>query len=248
MLANNIGEVVERLDEIIGWSRENRSRLGYFAALYRKVTIEVRQGIADGFFEDGRRMERLDVAFANRYLEAFYQLRRGDAPTSSWRVAFSAAGDWWPIVLQHLLLGMNAHINLDLGIAAAAVSPGDEIRSLESDFKRINAILARLVDDVQGELAEIWPALRLLDRVAGRADDAIVNFSMEKARQYAWKTAVRLAPLGPAAQVDLIRELDREVAAIGRVVRAPGVILGFVTKIIRLRERGSVESIIDILR
>ena len=71
MPAETIDQVIEQLDDIIDWSIIRSSRLGYFAALYRKVTIKVKDGIRDGYFEDAERMERLDVIFANRYLEAF---------------------------------------------------------------------------------------------------------------------------------------------------------------------------------
>jgi hypothetical protein len=247
-LPRTIDEVVARLDDVIDGSRRTKSRLGYFAALYRKVTVEVKKGIADGVFEDGERMERLDVAFANRYLEALDQYEGGGSPTASWQVAFTAAKRPWPIVLQHLLLGMNAHINLDLGIAAARVSPGAQIWKLETDFNRINGILAELSDDTQRELSQIWPALKLIGKAAGKADDVIVNFSISRARAFAWQVAVDLAPLSSADQQARIDELDREVSAIGRVIRKPGPVARFFTMIIRLTERGGVPKIIDILR
>jgi len=64
-------------------------------------------------------MERLDVTFANRYLDAVARHRAGRETTRAWGVAFAALGRWPPIVIQHQMLGMNAHINLDPGIAAA---------------------------------------------------------------------------------------------------------------------------------
>ena len=70
-----IDDVIQQLDDIIDWSQSHKSRLGYFAALYRKVTLKVKEGIADGYFGDGQRMERLDVTFAGRYLDAFEQYR-----------------------------------------------------------------------------------------------------------------------------------------------------------------------------
>ena len=59
--AQTIDEVIEALDGVLDEARRDGSRLGYFAALYRKVTIEVKKGIAAGYFDDGPRMERLDV-------------------------------------------------------------------------------------------------------------------------------------------------------------------------------------------
>ena len=54
---NTIDDVIEALDEIIQECKDNQVPLGYFAALYRKVTIQVKEGIAEDFFDDGPRME-----------------------------------------------------------------------------------------------------------------------------------------------------------------------------------------------
>ena len=182
-----IDGVIERLDEIIEWSLENKSRLGYFPALYRKVTVAVKEKIEAGnFFDDDERMERLDVIFANRYLDAFDRHRKGLPTTHSWNYSFGVADQWWPIVLQHLLLGMNAHINLDLGIAAAQTVKASQLHELHDDFNRINKVLADLVGEVQGELAQIWRTLRFFNRYLGDVQNALINFSMDKARDEAW--------------------------------------------------------------
>ena len=121
VVATSIEEVIAQLGDVIDRSLRERSRLGFFAALYRKVTIKVKEGIAAGRFDDGSRM-------------------------------VEAAATWPPIILQHLLLGMNAHINFDLGIAAATTCPRDELPSLKHDFDEINVILAGLVGGVQSEI------------------------------------------------------------------------------------------------
>lgn len=238
-----------RLDDIIDWSMTNGSTLGYFPALYRRVTAAVRDRIdAGNFFDDAERMERLDVTFANRYLDAWEQYQSGGAPTGSWAYAFRAANDFWPIVLQHLLLGMNAHINLDLGIAAAQTVVPRELPSLQDDFNRINEILAGLVGDVQSRLARIWRPLTLLNQMLGDVDDAIVNFSMTRARDEAWKVAQRLAPIPPLQRDTAVRQLDGDVVAIARIVRRPGVLLGSLTKLIRIGEIGTTRNKIELLR
>jgi hypothetical protein len=178
--------------------------------------LKVKAGIANGFFEDGERMERLDVIFANRYLEAFEQYHDNKVPTRSWRLTLETSNLRWPIVLQHLLLGMNAHINLDLGVAAARTSLGEAVHDLKRDFNRINAIFASLIDEVEQELARIWPLLKLLDRIGGRTDEAMINFSIEKARDHAWKVAQDLAPLEKTYQTSRIDKLDNEVAILGK--------------------------------
>ncbi|MDH4065314.1 MAG: DUF5995 family protein, partial [Acidobacteriota bacterium] len=154
-----IDMVIARLDAIIDDAVREASRLGYFAALYNRVTKSVRDGILARRFDDNPRMERLDVVFANRYLDAYDRHRRGDAPTASWQVAFDAAASPGLSVLRHLVLGMNAHINLDLGIACATIAPGGQIDSLHADFNRINDVLGSLLPTVGAQLGEISPRL-----------------------------------------------------------------------------------------
>src|ERR1700749_2076572 len=121
MKANTIDEVISFLDTIIETCKQHQSRIGYFASLYKAMTIGVKVGIEQGAFENGPRMERLDVAFANRYLDAYTKFSGGQIATHAWMHAFKAAEQTNLSIVQHLLLGINAHINLDLGIAAAAI-------------------------------------------------------------------------------------------------------------------------------
>lgn len=124
MKATTIDEVLSQLSRIIAESRQTGDRCGYFAALYYKVTAKVKEGIEKGQFEDGARMERLDVLFANRYLDALASWKSGGEPSASWKIAFEACGSRSVLVLQHLLLGISAHINFDLGIAAVETMKG----------------------------------------------------------------------------------------------------------------------------
>jgi len=146
-----IDEIIVLLEKIVTESEKNNDARGYFAALYHKVTIKVREGISFGFFDDGPRMEQLDIAFAKRYLEAYEAHSKNESVTQSWQKAFAITDQYWPIVLQHLLMGMNAHINLDLGIAANEVSREKNIAELKDDFNRINKILSKLVHEVEDD-------------------------------------------------------------------------------------------------
>jgi hypothetical protein len=246
--AKTIDDVLERLTQIIERSRMRGTADGYFAALYRRVTVEVKSRIARGLFDDGPRMEQLDVVFANRYLAAWSARERGHAAGLAWDFAFDASRAWWPVVLQHLLLGMNAHINLDLGIAAAGVAPGDSIAALRGDFDRINAVLAALVDDTQERLGKVWPLLRRLDGFAGGADEAVANFSLQRARDYAWQVATSLACAPDAATRDRrIHAADGAAAALGRLILHPGFGPSLVLKLVRIQERGTVPERIALL-
>lgn len=247
MAVNSIAAVIDRLDEVIEQARQQRSRLGYFAALYRQVTLQVQAGIVLGRFDDGSRMETFDAAFANRYFSALERFQRGESTSTCWRIAFEAAERWRPLVLQHLLLGMNAHINLDLGAAAASVAPGSGLQGLKNDFFAINSILSQLLDVMQARLGAISPLLQHLDRIGGRTDEAVFNFSMRKARDAAWRTAMRLAPLDTTEQAVEIVHIDHVVQAIGRLIRSPGPLVSTGAFFIRLFESDDVATNIEIL-
>ena len=108
-------------------------------------------------------------------------------------------------------------------------------------------VLAELTDGVKEELSTIWPRLRRLDRLAGGAEDRIINFSITGARDHAWELAERLAPLGPEEQAAEIAAADRRVALLGRLIWKPGPMARLTTGFIRLGERGTVPEIIGLL-
>jgi uncharacterized protein DUF5995 len=246
--ASTIDEVIARLDAIVERAVVERDRLGYFAVLYRTVTAAVKQGIAAGRFQDGARMERLDVVFANRYLEAFDAHRNGRTPSDSWRAAFAAGSNRRVVIMQHLLLGMNAHINLDLGIAAAEVCPGSAIGGLEQDFNEINTVLAALETDVEAEVCSLSPWIDRLDHIDPRAGRVIANFSIDKARASSWATAQRLAALSGAAHDAAIAEIDADVALLARLIERPiGMMINLNLVLVRLRETWDVRKVIEVL-
>jgi hypothetical protein len=242
-----IDEVLQGLDAIIDRARSEESRLGYFAGLYRRVTRAVKEGIANGRFQDGPRMARLDVVFASRYLDAFASWRNGQPPSQSWQLAFEAASHRDPLVLQHLLAGMNAHINLDLGIAAAQTSPGGQLQELATDFNRINAVLAEQIGAVEREMAEISPVVVLLQRLGLLTDTRIINFSLETAREVAWSRAQSLAATPPGELAVAIDQIDHEVALFGSAIVRPLPPLDLQLQPIRAVECPEVGKILKIL-
>lgn len=242
-----IDDVITTLEEYIQQNETDNNALGYFPALYLKVTRQVKKGIAEGFFDDGPRMEKLDVLFASRYIHAYDDYQQKLAVTQSWERAFVLAADFWPIVLQHLLMGMNAHINLDLGIAAAEVMQGQPIDDLHDDFKRINKILSELVGEVQEELCKIWPTLHWILQKTRRIDDLLVDFSMEVARDGAWRFAKSLADTPTASWPTTIAARDTRIAELALRVSSPGWLIQLALMIIRLGERGTVAAKIKVL-
>jgi uncharacterized protein DUF5995 len=245
MVARDIDEVLQYLDRIIAEYREQRSRLAFFPALYRAVTLRVRAAILNGDFADGERMNRLDTAFANRYFAALASLRAGEPPARCWRIAFGAEARSGTMILQHLLLGMNAHINYDLPIATIAVAASPELADLKDDFMRINHILSATLEDVQPAVGEFSPLLDVLDRIGGRSDEAFVTFSIVHAREEAWHEATRLADeLGPRRERSIL-SLDRRVTLLAERIVLPGGPCGAAIELIAETEQDDVRVVTD---
>lgn len=239
---SSIDQVISTLDIIISDSVKNKNPMGYFAALYRCVTVKVKEGIETNFFDDGPRMEKLDVIFALRYIDAYYAWQKNEKTTKSWQKAFELSTNYWPVVLQHLLIGMNAHINLDLSIAAAEVSKNGNINDLEDDFRKINKILSLLVNEVQNDLSAMWPTLKKILQKTQKADDFLVDFSMELAREGAWKFALIIANSTDKSMETIINSRDEKIAKKTGLITNPGILANIIFKIIRLGEKGTVEK------
>ena len=218
---------------------------GYFTVVYRAVTERVRDGIVAGEFADCERMEQFDVLFARRYLDARTNWRSGAAPVpESWRLAFETAESGRCLVTQHLLLGINAHINLDLGVAAASAAPAGEVEALRDDFETINDVLAELVDRMQASLATVSPWTRYVDIAGLRFDEALVNFSLRRARAEAWDFATVLSSASPDERSRLEHQRDAEVVALGARIARPGRPLRWLVGAARRRERHDLNGVI----
>jgi hypothetical protein len=227
--ATTLDEVIANINTVIEWSIASSSRLGYFAALYKRITVAVKTAVSDGVFEDGPRLARLDVAFANRYFDALNGYFHPDTyakPTRSWRVTFDAAARVEPIMLQHMLAGVNAHIGLDLGIVAQAIDTAT--RDMKTDFDRINAVLASQVSGIIADIDELSPALAdvyvvLMQNEIFLIDQAVTNF-----RDDAWRFATILAIEPGFVRPVTIRLRDVTVAGQGVLMYDPPGLVGLI--------------------
>jgi len=248
MPATNIDEVIAQLDSIIESECARNSCMAYFPILYRKVTARIKEGVINSEFENNERMEKLDVLFANRYIHAYNCLGAHEPFTQSWKKAFEGAAKGNFLIMQHLLLGINAHINLDLGIAVAeTVGDKGELMDFENDFNKINAILGSMVADVKKQIISVSPLFGLLDRVGKGKDDKLASFSINIARDGAWLFAnqYHIAP----NKEDEINARDSIIAALAeKLMHQKSWMLTYLVKIIYFFEKKDVPQIVSVLK
>lgn len=247
ILASNIDEVLALLAPTIADCAARRDPLGYFPALYRQVTLRVKAGIEQGFFDDGPRLDRFDALFANRYFTAYDAYRSGGTPSKSWQAAFDATRSGQMIILQDLLVGINAHINLDLGVVTGETFQGAELAGFHTDFNRINQILATLVPPVEAVIARFSPLFGILEKLGGQDAMKALNFSLDTARDDAWLHATLIALQPPTIWPLTIRTIDRKVALLGRLITQPGGLVNRALELIRDTESRDVPAIIAAL-
>ena len=223
-----IADVAEELREL---ARSSEDAVGYFAAMYARVTSHIATSIAQGRFEDGARMERFATTFAG------YYTRCHDAPASRpgcWEASFAVAGRRDLLVLQHLLIGINAHVNHDLPQATADVARATgSLQAVKGDFDAINDLLSSMTKDL----------LRDLDRVARWAGEAgmvgggrLFNFSLRKGREQAWGAAQRLYAMTDDERTAEVKELDRLVSVLAYLVSEPSLPVKLVVRVVRRLE------------
>ncbi|MEO8109621.1 MAG: DUF5995 family protein [Ginsengibacter sp.] len=247
-LPKNIDEVINQLQQIIDHSIATKNCAGYFAVLYHKVTCKIKDNISQKSFEDCARMERLDVIFANRYIDAYNLWVGKKTTTVSWQVAFEAATDNNFLVLQHLLIGMNAHINLDLGIASASVMEGFAIDDIHNDFNTINNVLGAMINNMEDCLTKVNPLLRLLHLNWFKYDEMLVEFSMNTARDGAWEFAKEISGKRGSAFNDCLTARDKRIADLGKIIAVPkGILLKTVVGLIRLFEKKDAGNVMEFL-
>ena len=247
MSARNIDEVIDGLDSIIADAITTGDRIGYFAALYRRVTAEVRKGIRGGAFLDADRMNRLDTRFANRYLDAVEAYRAGRPVSESWKISLDACKEREPTILQHLYSGLSAHLLLDLSVATAETCPGPRIADIRGDFDHISQIVGGLMREVDAVIGQVSPWIGLLDRMAGIEYASVNKIGISVARDLAWRSAVELAPLDDNGRALVMARLDGRAALVAKNIVKPWGGLHMVARLIRARESDDVPRIIKAL-
>jgi hypothetical protein len=191
-------------------------RRGYFAAMYARVTRRVASAIDDGRFADGARMDEFASAFAAYYLQPL----RGEVPAPRcWTAAWDVAEDRKLLIVQHLLLGINAHVNHDLALTVVEVAGlrGD-IGSIRPDFNAVNDVLVETYDEL---LADLGLVSRWAARASGLGGADAFNFSLRVAREQAWRAAVAMHTLDDMGLRTYQAELDRLVTVLAHQIATP---------------------------
>lgn len=205
--------------------RRGRDRRAVFAAAYAVMTEEIMNRVREGFFSDSRWVEELIVVFANHYREAFedYERDRRRAIPMAWYLSFDASLVGQGLIIQDLMLAMNAHINYDLPFALVHVGIDDDRPLRLRDYGRINEVLSDTICQIQHRVLALYsPSLVLIDRLFGSVGGWITRAAIQRARRRAMAWAISLAEARCAAKRQRVAcQIAARAAAIGNLILLP---------------------------
>ena len=216
-------EQVERaLEQFEEWCIKNGDLRGVFTTAYLQITKAIGKEINHNSFKDNEWSSRYLIRFANLYREALlnYDSDKSKHVPKSWRVAFDLAKKQEGFIIQHLILGINAHINHDLALALNDVGIDSNREEKNQDHNQINLILENATDNLKRSVSDKYaPILHRLDRGLGTLDDDIIAFSIPKARDHAWAMAVALSTARSDIEKTLLQKsLDEQAAVLSRLI------------------------------
>ncbi|HEY4608886.1 MAG TPA: DUF5995 family protein [Ilumatobacteraceae bacterium] len=189
---------------------------GYFPALYSRVTERIGASIEHGSFQDGPGLDRFATGFASHYFAAAHDHPHGPG---CWQASWNVASDSRLLIVQPLLLGINAHVNYDLPRAVVEIADerGD-LQSIRHDFDTVNDVLAATYVDVVKDLDRVS---RWVNGAARLGGGRAFNFSLTLARERAWQAASAMYPLSADGRRTYSQELDRLVSVLAYLITKP---------------------------
>lgn len=192
--------IAEMQTTIDGW-QATRDHRAIFLTCYQMMTQNMLIAIDNGEFEDGVWVNRLLHDFADYYFNALtaYDTDPQSAPVV-WQHAFQSARRPRTHVLQHLILGVNAHINYDLVYVIydmlhtewPQLSP-EEIAQRYRDHCHVNDVIYRTIDAVQADVVgEYSAAMNWVDTAFLKLDEWLLHRLICRWREGVWTSATRL--------------------------------------------------------
>jgi hypothetical protein len=209
--------VLQRMTTLVDQWEAAHDRRAIFLGCYRLMTRNMLDAIEAGRFHDGLWVSQLLGRFANYYFAALDRFEQDESNTPPvWKLAFEATRDEDVMTLQHLLLGVNAHINFDLVFSLCdllqtewAEATPKQREQRHADHELVNRIIGETTDVVQDQVVEQFsPWTDWLDKLLGPMDEWLTSRLISHWREDVWETAVRYLE---AADADTRAELHQQI-------------------------------------
>lgn len=243
----NVHEARHALDQVSELLLADGDARAAFADVYAIITRRVAEKVdsservlrarrADGaeepFFYEPRWVSRLAGHFCERYMETLrWSLFGGHQDAGAWDATYEAIGHQGTLPLQHVLLGLSAHINSDLAIGIyrtiLELGPTDAatLRRYRHDHDAVNDLLRASVPEAFDHLIRrhhCEASMIIFQRSYTLAEWAAM-LVLTRWRARVWDDAIAmLLARGDRARQAIVRRMERVSRRYARLLSIPG--------------------------
>lgn len=190
-----------------------------FNQTYYIITKNVYTKIGTGFFLHDDLMQKIDIIFAKYYFDALKQYVDHKPTYKAWKVLFDHCKSGTNYQFIYMAMGVNAHVNNDLGMA---LYDGLNHDRFKADFEKVNDIIRTCLKEVVLLLREDSKVINGLKNTFEEVYAYFLNFLIADWRGNAWnnyqklrhssgsRTSIELSALAIAntlATIDDIKEI-----------------------------------------
>ncbi|MGB3799016.1 MAG: DUF5995 family protein [Lewinella sp.] len=224
---NEYTDILQRMEGRVNEWKSTGDARHVFLGCYRMMTAGMLEAIDGDVFHDREWISELLHRFAGYYFDALTCYDCGDRVPVVWRHVHEVSAGWDLRDVQHLLLGVNAHINYDLVLTLCDMlerewhNLGPDQRKLRyADHCTVNEVIAGTIDRVQEEiLAPNDPAMGWIDRACGRLDEYLIAGVVRRWREDVWQRAGKLLAEADETKRERLRmELEVDVLRRGKLL------------------------------
>lgn len=219
--------VLKMQNMVQNWETAGDKR-AIFLRCYSLMTHNMLVALEQKRFKDPVWVGQLLERFASYYFVALESFERQDGRTPAvWHLAHHASQQPNTMTVQHLLIGVNTHINYDLVLCVrdmlrpewASLTP-ERLAERFSDHCLVNEIIAETTDVVQDTIVEKHtPRLDWVDQLFGAWDEWLISRLITSWRNEVWEQGLELLQKDTDEAEQLYRqEVEEKALQRGRLI------------------------------
>lgn len=200
-MGSDLDFLLEKMDSTANTWQRTGDRRYIFLQCYTLMSRNMVHGIHQNRFADASWVQNLMIIFARYYFDALYKYNiHPDQAPAVWRHTHELTRDNEINAVQHLMLGINAHINYDLPLSlfdclCTQWYKLNEFKKAErrKDHNEVNKIIAETIDLVQDNIiAPHSPFFKFVDIALGKIDEWMISSMVSSWRSRVWEVSKEL--------------------------------------------------------
>ncbi|MEM9987418.1 MAG: DUF5995 family protein [Bacteroidota bacterium] len=208
--ADSVTSLLEQLDRIVNWAKQQNSAIGFFPLFYQKIIRQVEAEISWGRFSEKALMGQLNRQLVSRFLTTLQAYFQGEVLPGAWQLVLTSTGNQQVSVFQHLMIGLQAHLLYDLPLSTSKVVGPESADPFEEDYFIYILLLVEAIEQVHKDLGRQSKTFKVMSTLGSSHDQWLAKVSRVATHRTAWEQAKKLSQLEGGGQVELIDKIDQQ--------------------------------------